>query len=187
MSRGWRRTTSRKFGPHRLGATISHSSASTTAFPTPTPNEPFGEVIHQYTNTLCTIQKQTNLTGSFLQDIAVFNEYDSKKLEDWLMDIETAADLSNESLVKLAKAKSRGLNHTLVMEAINSDKFWEEIKDLLQLKLCNANIHTYTSHFMNIQQWKRNPLQPMSTGSKPKQRDATSQLMPPLLGSLSKN
>ena len=38
------------------------------------------------------------------------------------------------------------------MEAINSDKSWEEIKDLLRLKLCNANIHTYTPHFMDIQQ-----------------------------------
>ena len=37
------------------------------------------------------------------------------------MDIETAADLTNESWVKLAKAKLRGLTHTLVIEAINSD------------------------------------------------------------------
>ena len=37
------------------------------------------------------------------------------------------------------------------MEAINSDKSWEEIKYLQQLKLCNTNIHTYTSHFMDIQ------------------------------------
>ena len=63
----------------------------------PTPTEPFREVIHQYTGTLCTTQKKTNLTNSLLQDIAVFNEYDSTKLEDWLMDIETAADLKNES------------------------------------------------------------------------------------------
>ena len=35
---------------------------------------------------------------------------------------------------------------------MNSDELWEEIKDLLQLKMCNANIHTYTSHFMDIQQ-----------------------------------
>ena len=46
--------------------------------PPPTPTEPFGDVIHQYTNTLCTTQKQTNLTNSLLQDIAVFNEYDYK-------------------------------------------------------------------------------------------------------------
>ena len=74
------------------------------------------------------------------------------------MDIETAADLRNESQVKLAKAKSRGLTHTLVTEAINSEKSWEEIKDLLWLKLCNTNIHTYTSHFMDIQQWEKESL-----------------------------
>ena len=60
------------------------------------------------------------------------------------MDIETAVDLTSESQAKLAKAKSRGLTHTLVMEVINSDKSWEEIKDLLWLKLCNTNIHTDT-------------------------------------------
>ena len=54
------------------------------------------------------------------------------------MDIETAADLTNESWAKLAKAKSRGLTHALVREAINSEKSWEEIKDLLWLKLCHC-------------------------------------------------
>ena len=63
----------------------------------PTPTEIFGEVICQYTDTLCTTQKHTNLTNSLLQDITVFNEYNSAKLEDWLMDIEMAADLTNES------------------------------------------------------------------------------------------
>ena len=78
---------------------------------------------------------QTNLTKTLLQDITVFNEYNSTKLEDWLMDIERAANLTKESQAKLAKAKSRGLILTFFMEAINSDKTWEEIKDLLQLKL----------------------------------------------------
>ena len=41
------------------------------------------------------------------------------------------------------------------MEAINYDKSWEEIKDLLRIKLCNANIITFTSHFMDIQQWEK--------------------------------
>ena len=49
--------------------------------PSTTPTEPFGEVIQHYTNTLCTAQKQSNLTNSLLQDIAVFNEHDSTKLE----------------------------------------------------------------------------------------------------------
>ena len=44
------------------------------------------------------------------------------------------------------------------MEAINSNKSWDEIKDLLWLKLRNTNIHTYTSHFMDIQQQEKEPL-----------------------------
>ena len=108
-------------------------------------------MICQYTDTLCTTQKQTNPTNSLLQDIAVFIKYDSPKLEDSLMDIETAADLKNESQAKLAKAKSGGLIHTLVTEAIKSDKSWDEVRDLLWLKLCNVIIHTYTPHFLEIQ------------------------------------
>ena len=116
----------------------------------PTPTEPLGGVICQYTDTLCFTQKQTNLTNSLLHDISVFNEYDSTKLEDWLTDIETTADLTNESQAKLAKARLRGLTHTMVRKAINSDKCCEEKKDLLQLKICNTNINTYTSCFMDI-------------------------------------
>ena len=48
-----------------------------------------------------------------------------------------------KSRANLAKAKSRGLNHTLIMEAITLDKSWEDIKDFLWLKLYNADIHTY--------------------------------------------
>ena len=76
--------------------------------PPPKPIEPFGEVICQYTNTLCTTQKQTNVTNLLLQNIAVFNEYVSTKLEEWLTDIETGADHTNESQAMLAKAKLRG-------------------------------------------------------------------------------
>ena len=46
------------------------------------------------------------------------------------MDIETVADLTNESQAKLANAKSRALTCTLVMKAINSEKSLEEIKDI---------------------------------------------------------
>ena len=84
--------------------------------------------------TLCTAQKQTNLTTSLLQDIPFFHEHDATWLEDWLMDIEMAADLSNDSRANLAKAKSRGLTHTLIIEAITLDKLWEDIKDFLRLK-----------------------------------------------------
>ena len=95
------------------------------------------------------------LANSQLQDIAVFNEYSLKKLKEWLMNIETTADLTNESQAKLVKTKSRGLIHTLVSEVINSEKSLEEIKGLVRLILCNANIHTYASHFMDFQQHKK--------------------------------
>ena len=75
--------------------------------PPPTPTEPFREVIQQYTDTLCTTQKQSNLMNSLLQNIAVFNEHDSTKLEEWLMDIEMVADFTSESRPGLTKAKSR--------------------------------------------------------------------------------
>ena len=92
---------------------------------------------------LCSTQIQSNLTNSLMQDIPVFNEHDSTNLEDWLIDIEMAADLANESRARLTKAKLQGLMHTLVTEAISSNKSWDEIKDLLRLKLCNADIHVY--------------------------------------------
>ena len=68
------------------------------------------------------------------------------------MEIETAANLTDESRTKLAQAKSKGLTHTLITEALPSGKCWEEIKDLLLLKICNSNFHTSVSHFMDIQQ-----------------------------------
>ena len=36
----------------------------------PAPTEPLGEVIRHYMNTLCSPQKQTNLTNSLLQSIS---------------------------------------------------------------------------------------------------------------------
>ena len=42
------------------------------------------------------------------------------------------------------------------MKAIRSGKTWDDIKDLL--KLCNANIHMYSSHFMDIQQQEKESL-----------------------------
>ena len=75
--------------------------------------------------------KQTNLANSLLQDISVFNGHDTTQLEDWLVDIETAADLTAGSRTKLAQAKSKGLTHTLITEAIKSGKSWDDIKDLL--------------------------------------------------------
>ena len=63
---------------------------------------------------------------------------------------------------------AKGLICRLGMEAINSEKTWDEIKDLLRLKLCNANIHMYTSCFMDIQQWEKESLAPYVHSSKHK-------------------
>ena len=56
-----------------MGTTESFPHASDTTASIPTLAEPFGKVIHQYTDTLCGSQKQTNLTNLLLQDITVFN------------------------------------------------------------------------------------------------------------------
>ena len=66
--------------------------------------------------------------------------------------METAANFTSESRTKLAQAKSKGLSCTLITEALNLDKCWEEIKDLLYLKICNSDIHTSVSCFMEIPQ-----------------------------------
>ena len=62
-----------------------------------------------------------------------FNGSNSSQLENWFIDVETAANLTNESRTKLAQKKSKGLTCLLITEALNSDKSWEEIKDLLHL------------------------------------------------------
>ena len=109
-------------------------------------------------DTLCSAQKQTNFTNTLNPDIPIFNVNDSTQLEDWLVDIETAANLSVESRTKLAQAKSKGLTHTLITEALTSGKCWDDIKDILHLKLWNSDIHTLVSHFMEIQQKEKKSL-----------------------------
>ena len=47
---------------------------------------------------------------------------------------------------------------TLISEALIAQKNWEEIKNSLQLKILNADIHTSISHFMDIQQTDRESL-----------------------------
>ena len=76
------------------------------AFHPSAPPEPFNDVLKQYMDTLCFAQKQTNFTNTLIRDIHIFNGNDSTQLEDWLVDIETAVDLSAESQSKLAQAKS---------------------------------------------------------------------------------
>ena len=107
-------------------------------------------MLDRYTETLCTAQKKMSLESSLLQDIPILNGQDSLQLEDWLTDIETASELTGESRTK-AQAKSKGLARTLISEALDAQKNWEEIKDSLHLKISNADIHTSISCFMDIQ------------------------------------
>ena len=99
-----------------------------------------------------------SLESSLLQDITILNGNDPSQLEDWLTDIETASDLTGKSRTKLAQAKSKGLIRMLISEALTSNKTWEEIKDSLHLKICNSDVHTSVSHFMEIQQKEKESL-----------------------------
>ena len=74
------------------------------------------------------------------------------------MDIETAANLSAESRTKHAQAKSKQLTHTIITEAFNLGKCWDDIKDILHLKLCNFDIKTSITCFMEIHQKEKESL-----------------------------
>ena len=100
----------------------------------------------------CKKQRESNLTTTMFQDIPTFDGQDSSKLEDCFMDIETTADILTESCTCLADAKSCSLTLTLICKATQTGKCRDEIKGILRLKLCNVNIHNYTSLFMEIQQ-----------------------------------
>ena len=86
------------------------------------PPEPLDEVLQQYTETLCMPRKKNTFTNTLLHDITIFNGSNSSQLEDWLIDVETVADLTSESRIKLAQAKSKGLTCTLISEAQDLDK-----------------------------------------------------------------
>ena len=47
---------------------------------------------------------------------------------------------------------------TLISEALTLNKAWEDIKDSLHLKICNSDIHTSISHFMEIQEKEKESL-----------------------------
>ena len=63
-----------------------------------------------------------------------------------------------ESRTKLAQAKLQGLIRMLISEALTLNKTWEDIKDSLHLKVCNSDIHTSISHFMEIQKKEKESL-----------------------------
>ena len=100
-----------------------------------------------------------NIFGKFfVTRYPPLNGQDSSQLEDWLTDIETVSELTGESRTKIAQSKSKGLVRTLILEALTAQKTWEEIKDSLQLKISNADIHTSISCFMEIQQTDKESL-----------------------------
>ena len=107
---------------------------------------------------MCNAQKKTSLENSLLQDIPILDGNDSSQLEESLTDIETTSELMGERRTKLAQAKSRGLVRTLILEALTLHKTWEDIKDSLHLNICNSDIHTSISHFMDIQQKEKESL-----------------------------
>ena len=113
---------------------------------------------HNNTQKHYVLHEKSTFTNTLLQDITIFNGSDSSQLENWLIDVETAADLTSQSRTKLAQAKYKGLTDTLISEAQDLDKSWVEIKDLLHLKICTLDIHTSVSHFMEIQQKEKESL-----------------------------
>ena len=96
-------------------------------------------------------------------------------MEGWLIDPEMTDDILKESQTHLAEAKSCGLTWTIIHKALQSEKSWDKFKDMLHLKLCNANIHTcHVSQKYNMGTMK--PLQPMYTDLKQKPRSAVSKV-----------
>ena len=69
------------------------------------PPEPLDEVLQEDMETLCSAQKQTTFVNTLIQEIPTLNGSDSTQLEDWLVDIETTANLTDESRTTLAQAK----------------------------------------------------------------------------------
>ena len=94
----------------------------------------------------------TNLTMSLLRDIPTFDGWDTTKLEDWLKGTEMATDILKQNQAHLANAKSNILIQTLICQALKAGKCWDDIRYMLHLKLSNANMNTYKSHFIENQQ-----------------------------------
>ena len=50
-----------------------------------------------------------SFVNTLLQDITIFNGKNSSQLEDWLIGIKTASDVTSKSRTKLTQSKSKGL------------------------------------------------------------------------------
>ena len=104
MGRCWRRSASGGIGPHRMGATesLSHTLGSTDFHPSIYKAFWRSDMpVHRHTMH----HTEANKTYKFTATCAIiYNEPDSTKVEEWLTNLETAANLTNESCAKLAKA-----------------------------------------------------------------------------------
>ena len=76
-----------------------------------------------YIDILHATEREANLTMSLFQNIPTFDQQDSSKLADCLTDLETVADIVSESHTCLVEAKSYGLTHTLIHEALQAGKY----------------------------------------------------------------
>ena len=151
-SASWRRTTLRSSKLHRIWTTKTVHNA----LPFSTTRTSWWHVTAIYRHSMfCPkadkLHKHFNMGYTYLQ-------WKQCHTEDWLVDIGTAANLSAESRTKLAQAKSKGLTHTLATEALTSGQCWDYMKDLLCLKICNSDIHTSVSCFMELQQKEKESL-----------------------------
>ena len=73
---------------------LQHLTMTLQPHPAPKPKEePMHITMQTYTDTLHATLREVNLTTSLLQDIPTFDGQDFSKLEDWLMDVETTADI----------------------------------------------------------------------------------------------
>ena len=130
MSSGWGRTTHRNLELHRIQtAETLYSTPSTNTHQTPWRSD---KALHKHSVFCSKANQPDNLLAT---RYTCFNGHDTTHLEYWLVDTETAAVLMTESRAKLAQAKSKGLTCILITEAITSGNSWDNIKDLLQLKL----------------------------------------------------
>ena len=127
----------------------THSSDATVALGGP---EKVGHTKDPAYNAQDRLKALAREINDLCQRVAAGEGQSVEILDHWLIDIEMAAELTSESRARLAKVKSQGLTCTLVTEAISLNKPWEEIRDLVRLKLYNADINMYTSQFMEIQQ-----------------------------------
>ena len=80
-------------------------------------------------DTLHATQRKSNLTMAMLQDNPTFDGQEPPKLEDWFIDIETAADILTESHIHLAEAQITWPQpHALSMRPLKQETAWMRLR-----------------------------------------------------------